>query len=159
MNIFKNKQTAEYKEKERYRLRKARIWGYKFGKKYGIGSRIAKANAWADGHRRKTAGILFSVNTCIYLIGFVLCFSGADASSNSIKNPIEDFAQVQPIFSQMHRIEDMKTVQKATFVQMSNRATALKKEVDSLMAKTGKTHQDSVLALQKYEELKTIMNK
>ena len=159
MSIFKNKQTAEYKEKERYRLRKARIWGYKFGKKYGIGSRIAKANAWADGHRRKTAGILFSVSTCIYLIGFVLCFSGADASSNSIKNPIEDFAQVQPIFSQMHRIEDMKTVQKATFVQMSNRATALKKEVDSLMAKTGKTHQDSVLALQKYEELKTIMNK
>ena len=159
MSIFKNKQTAEYKEKERYRLRKARIWGYKFGKKYGIGSRIAKANAWADGHRRKTAGILFSVNTCIYLIGFVLCFSGADASSNSINNPIEDFAQVQPIFSQMHRIEDMKTVQKATFVQMSNRATALKKEVDSLMAKTGKTHQDSVLALQKYEELKTIMNK
>ena len=159
MNIFKNKQTAEYKEKERYRLRKARIWGYKFGKKYGIGSRIAKANAWADGHRRKTAGILFSVNTCIYMIGFVLCFSGADASSNSIKNPIEDFAQVQPIFSQMHRIEDMKTVQKATFVQLSNRATMLKKEVDSLMAKTGKTHQDSVLALQKYEELKTIMNK
>ena len=159
MNIFKNKQTAEYKEKERYRLRKARIWGYKFGKKYGIGSRIAKANAWADGHRRKTAGILFSVNTCIYLIGFVLCFSGADASSNSIKNPIEDFAQVQPIFSQMHRIEDMKTVQKATFVRMSNRATVLKKEVDSLMAKSNKTHQDSVLALQKYEELKTIMNK
>ena len=159
MSIFKNKQTAEYKEKERYRLRKARIWGYKIGKKYGIGSRIAKANAWADGHRRKTAGILFSVNFCIYLIGFVLCFSGADASSSSIKNPIEDFAQVQPIFSQMHRIEDMKTVQKATFVQMSNRATMLKKEVDSLMAKTEKTHQDSVLALQKYEELKTIMNK
>ena len=159
MSIFKNKQTAEYKEKERYRLRKARIWGYKFGKKYGIGSRIAKANAWADGHRRKTAGILFSVNTCIYLIGFVLCFSGADASSNSIKNPIEDFAQVQPIFSRMHRIEDMKTVQKATFVQLSNRATVLKKEVDSLMAKTDKTHQDCVLALQKYEELQALMGK
>ena len=159
MSIFKNKQTAEYKEKERYRLRKARIWGYKFGKKYGIGSRIAKANAWADCHRRKTAGILFSVNTCIYLIGFVLCFSGADASSNSIKNPIEDFAQVQPIFSRMHRIEDMKTVQKATFVQLSNRATVLKKEVDSLMAKSNKTHQDSVLALQKYEELQALMGK
>ena len=159
MSVFKNKQTAEYKEKERYRLRQARIWGYKFGKKYGMGSRIAKANAWADGHRRKTAGILFSVNFCIYLIGFVLCFSGADSGSNSIKNPIEDFAQVQPIFSQMHHIEDLKTVQKATFVQMSNRATVLKQEVDSLMAKADKTHQDSVLALQKYEELKTIMNK
>ena len=55
MNIFKNKQTNEYKEKERYRLRKARVWGYKIGKKYGIGEKIAKANAWADGHRRKTA--------------------------------------------------------------------------------------------------------
>ena len=68
MNIFKNKQTHEYKEKERYRQRKARICGYKLGKKYSIGDKIAKANVWADGHRRKTAGILFSVNFCIYLI-------------------------------------------------------------------------------------------
>ena len=160
MNIFKNKQTPEYKEKERYRLRKARLWGYKMGKKYGINEKIAKANAWADGHRRKTAGILFSVNTCIYLIGFLLCMSGSDAEgSGMIKDPMQDLAQVQPIFSQLHRIEDMKTVQKKTYVQLSNRAVTLKREVDSLMAMPGKTHQDSVLALQKYDELKTIMNK
>ena len=159
MNIFKNKQTPEYKEKERYRLRKARLWGYKMGKKYGIGEKVAKANAWADGHRRKTAGILFSVNTCIYLIGFILCMSGSDANGNSIQDPMQDLAQVQPIFSQLHRIEDMKTVQKKTYVQLSNRAVTLKREVDSLMAMPGKTHQDSVLALQKYDELKTIMNK
>ena len=92
MNIFKNKQTNEYKEKERYRLRKARVWGYKIGKKYGIGEKIAKANAWADGHRRKTAGILFSVNTCIYLIGFVLCMSGSEADGSSFKDPMQDTA-------------------------------------------------------------------
>ena len=158
MNIFKNKQTNEYKEKERYRLRKARVWGYKIGKKYGIGEKIAKANAWADGHRRKTAGILFSVNTCIYLIGFVLCMSGSEADG-SIKDPMQDLAQIQPMFSQLHRIEDMKTVQKKTYVQLSHRAVKLKREVDSLMAMPGKTHQDSVLALQKYDELNTIMNK
>ena len=158
MNIFKNKQTHEYKEKERYRLRKARLWGYKMGKKYGIGEKVAKANAWADGHRRKTAGILFSVNTCIYLIGFLLCMSGSDADGNGIQDPMQDLAQVQPIFSQLHRIEDMKTVQKKTYVQLSNRAVTLKREVDSLMAMPGKTHQDSVLALQKYDELQTIMN-
>ena len=159
MNIFKNKQTHEYKEKERYRQRKARIWGYKFGKKYGISDKIAKANAWADGHRRKTAGILFSVNTCIYIIGFLLCMSGSEADGNSIKDPMQDFAQVQPIFSQLHRIEDMKAVQKRTYVQLSNRAVKLKREVDSLMAKSRKTHQDSVLALAKYEELQTIIGK
>lgn len=158
MNIFKNKQTNEYKEKERYRLRKARVWGYKIGKKYGIGEKIAKANAWADGHRRKTAGILFSVNTCIYLIGFILCMSGSEADG-SIKDPMQDLAQIQPMFSQLHRIEDMKTVQKKTYVQLSHRAVKLKREVDSLMAMPGKTHQDSVLALQKYDELNTIMNK
>ena len=158
MNIFKNKQTNEYKEKERYRLRKARAWGYKIGKKYGIGEKIAKANAWADGHRRKTAGILFSVNTCIYLIGFILCMSGSEVDS-SIKDPMQDLAQIQPMFSQLHRIEDMKTVQKKTYVQLSHRAVKLKREVDSLMAMPGKTHQDSVLALQKYDELNTIMNK
>ena len=159
MNIFKNKQTHEYKEKERYRLRKARVWGYKIGKKYGIGEKIAKANAWADGHRRKTAGILFSVNTCIYLIGFVLCMSETEADGSSIKAPMLDLAQIQPMFSQLHRIEDMKTVQKKTYVQLSHRAVKLKREVDSLMAMPGKTHQDSVLALQKYDELNTIMNK
>ena len=159
MNIFKNKQTNEYKEKERYRMRRARIWGYKMGKKYGIGEKIAKANAWADGHRRKTAGILFSVNATIYIVGFLLCMSGNDASGNSIQDPMQDLAQIQPMFSQLHRIEDMKTVQKHTYVQLSNRAVRLKREVDSLMAMPGKTHQDSVLALQKYDELKMIMNK
>lgn len=159
MNIFKNKQTNEYKEKERYRLRKARVWGYKIGKKYGIGEKIAKANAWADVHRRKTAGILFSVNTCIYLIGFVLCMSGSEADGSSIKDPMQDLAQIQPMFSQLHRIEDMKTVQKNTFAQLGNRVVSLKHEVDSLMNKPDKTHQDSVLALAKYEELQTIMGK
>ena len=159
MKIFRNKQTNAYKEKERYRLRRARIWGYKLGKKYGIGEKIAKANAWADGHRRKTAGILFSVNFCIYLIGFLLCMSEESGGSSSIKDPIQDFVQVQPIFSQLHRIEDMKTVQKNTYAQLGNRVVSLKHEVDSLMALPDKTHQDSVLALAKYEELKMIMNK
>ena len=159
MNIFKNKQTNEYKEKERYRLRSARVWGYKMGKKYGIGDKIAKANAWAEGHRRKTAGILLSVNATIYLIGFLMCFSGNDANSSSIKDPIQDFAQVQPIFSQLHHIENMKSVEKSAFVQLSHRATQLKREVDSLMMKPHKTHQDSVQALAKYEELQTIMDK
>ena len=158
MKIFRNKQTNEYKEKERYRLRKARIWGYKLGKKYGIGEKVAKANVWADGHRRKTAGILFSVNFCIYLIGFLLCMS-EEGNSSSIKDPIQDFAQVQPIFSQLHRIQDMKEVEKNTFVNLSNRVVTLKHEVDSLMAKPNKSHADSVLALAKYEELQTIMNK
>ena len=158
MNIFKNKQTNEYKEKERYRLRKARIWGYKMGKKYGIGEKVAKANTWADGHRRKTAGILFSVNFCIYLIGFLLCMSD-EGNSSSIKDPMQDFAQVQPIFSQLHHIQNMKEVEKNTFVKLSDRVVTLKHEVDSLMAKTDKTHADSVQALAKYEELKTLMNK
>ena len=157
MKIFKNKQTPEYKEKERYRLRKARIWGYKLGKKYGIGEKISMANAWADGHRRKAAGILFSVNATIYVIGFLLCMSGDD--NNNINDPMQDFSQIQPMFAQLHRIEDMKTVQKNTFAQLGNRIVNLKHEVDSLMNKPDKTHQDSVLALAKYDELKTLMKK
>ena len=157
MKIFKNKQTPEYKEKERYRVRKARIWGYKLGKKYGIGEKISMANAWADGHRRKAAGILFSVNATIYVIGFLLCMSGND--NNNINDPMQDFSQIQPMFAQLHRIEDMKTVQKNTFAQLGNRIVNLKHEVDSLMNKPDKTHQDSVLALAKYDELKTLMKK
>ena len=115
------------------------------------------ANAWADGHRRKAAGILFSVNATIYVIGFLLCMSGND--NNNINDPMQDFSQIQPMFAQLHRIEDMKTVQKNTFAQLGNRIVNLKHEVDSLMNKPDKTHQDSVLALAKYDELKTLMKK
>ena len=97
------------------------------------------------------------MNATIYVIGFLLCMSGND--SNSINDPMQDFAQVQPMFAQLHRIEDMKTVQKNTIVTLSNRAVRLKHEVDSLMAKPSKTHADSVLALEKYDELQMIMNK
>ena len=82
-----------------------------------------------------------------------------ESNSSSIKDPMQDFAQVQPIFSQLHRIEDMKTVQKNTYAQLGNRVVTLKREVDSLMALPDKTHADSVQALAKYEELKTMMNK
>ena len=50
-------------------------------------------------------------------------------------------------------------MQKNTYAQLGNRVVSLKHEVDSLMALPDKTHQDSVLALAKYEELKMIMNK
>ena len=158
MNIFKNKQTPEYKEKQRHRLRMARIWGYRIGKKYQIGDRINKANVWANANRRKAAGIALAVNFCIYLIGFGMCFADGKAS-NGIADPMQDFAAVQPMFAQIHRIHDMKLVEKSSFVALSNRAVRLKHEVDSLMAMPGKTHRDSVLALEKYDELKMIMNK
>ena len=158
MNIFKNKQTPEYKEKQRHRLRMARIWGYRIGKKYQIGDRINKANAWANAHRRKAVGITLAVNFCIYLIGFAMCFADSKAN-NGITDPIQDFAAVQPMFAQIHHIHDMKQVEKSSFVALTGRVVKLKHEVDSLMDMPGKTHQDSILALEKYDELKMIMNK
>jgi hypothetical protein len=53
----------------------------------------------------------------------------------------------------------MKLVEKSSFVALTGRAVRLKYEVDSLLAKPGKTHADSVLALEKYDELQMIMNK
>ena len=158
MTIFKNKQTPEYKEKQRHRLRMARIWGYRIGKKYQIGDRINKANAWANAHRRKAVGITLAVNFCIYLIGFGMCFADSKAN-NGITDPIQDFAAVQPMFAQIHHIHDMKQVEKSSFVALTGRVVKLKHEVDSLMDMPGKTHQDSILALEKYDELKMIMNK
>ena len=158
MNIFKNKQTPEYKEKQRHRLRMARIWGYRIGKKYQIGDRINKANAWANAHRRKAVGITLAVNFCIYLIGFAMCFADSKAN-NGITDPMQDFAAVQPMFAQIHHIHEMKQVEKSSFVALTGRVVKLKHEVDSLMDMPGKTHQDSILALEKYDELKMIMNK
>ena len=158
MNIFKNKQTPEYKEKQRHRLRMARIWGYRIGKKYQIGDRINKANAWANAHRRKAVGITLAVNFCIYLIGVGMCFADSKAN-NGIADPMQDFAAVQPMFAQIHHIHDMKQVEKSSFVALTGRVVKLKHEVDSLMDMPGKTHQDSILALEKYDELKMIMNK
>ena len=156
MNIFKNKQTPEYKEKQRHRLRIARIWGYRIGKKYQIGDRINKANVWANAHRRKAAGIALAVNFCIYLIGFGMCFADTKAN-NGIADPISQFAEIQPMFAQLHHIEDMKHVHKQSYLQLGNRIVGLKKDVDSLMALPRKTHDDSVRVLLKYDELQELI--
>ena len=156
MNIFKNKHTPEYKEKQRHRLRMARIWGYRIGKKYQIGDRINKANAWANAHRRKAAGIALAVNFCIYLIGFGMCFSSSKFDGGII-DPMPQFAEIQPMFAQLHHIEDMKHVHKQSYLQLGNRIVGLKKDVDSLMALPRKTHADSVRVLQEYDELQELI--
>ena len=156
MNIFKNKQTPEYKEKQRHRLRLARIWGYRIGKKYQIGDRINKANVWANAHRRKAAGITLAVNSLIYLIGFGMCFSDS-RNDNGITDPMPQLAEIQPIFTKLHRIENMKHVHQQSYLQLGNRIVGLKKDVDSLMALPHKTHTDSVTVLQKYDELQELI--
>lgn len=156
MKIFKNKQTPEYKEKERYRLRRARIWGYKLGKKYGISEKIAKANAWADGHRKKTAAITIACLTLLLVIGSISTFSetGEDKQESNFMSGI---APVNPMFRGLQRIQDAKSYQVSQMEGLALKGKAIKHELDSLVSLPFKTKKDSTEIIIRYRQLEMIV--
>ena len=85
-----------------------------------------------------------------------MCFSDSKVD-NGITDPMPQLAEIQPIFTNLHRIENMKQVHQQSYLQLGNRIVGLKKDVDSLMALPKKTHADSVTVLQKYDELQELI--
>ncbi len=156
MNIFKNKQTHEYKEKERYRLRRARIWGYKIGKKYAIGDKLAKANAWADGHRKETAAITIACLTLLLVIGTISTFSEAGEDKQD-SNFMSGIAPVNPMFRGLQRIQDAKSYQVSQMEGLALKGKAIKHELDSLVSLPFKTKKDSTEIIIRYRQLEMIV--
>ena len=156
MKIFKNKQTPEYKEKERYRLRRARIWGYKLGKKYGISEKIAKANAWADGNRKETAAITIACLTLLLVIGTISTFSEAGVDKQD-SNFMSGIAPVNPMFRGLQRIQDAKSYQVSQMEGLALKGKTIKHELDSLVSLPFKTKKDSTEIIIRYRQLEMIV--
>jgi hypothetical protein len=122
--------------------------------------RIEKANSWAKSHPKATFG--WTVGLLLFSFAVSLCLTLASANGGGRQNPdtleMGTISDVTPMFDGFHRIQQAKTYQTKQVGSMITDGQRVKHELDSLVSKPYKTHEDSVQIIIRYRQLENIVN-
>ena len=151
MGLFrKNKKTKESRHTRMFRLF---LW-YLF-KKTRCRERIEKANRWAELNKGRTAAMTVGTLFLLLIIGSVMTLTGKDEPEMNI---IDGIAEVNPMFQGLQQIQDAKAYQLSQVEKLTMRGQALKRELDSLIHVSVKSHDDSLQIIIKHRQLELIVN-
>jgi len=104
--------------------------------KFKLSEKIAKANQWADKHKKRVSVITISMLMLSLIIGSWLTLT----STYNEADMLSDFTEVKPAFDGIRRIQRLKSMQ-----------------VDQTVELTNKGHQDSVDIMVKYRQLELVV--
>ena len=144
------------KSKESRVVRHMRIMLWRLITHFKFRERIAKANAWADRHRKTTAA-------CTVVTLLLLLITGTISSPTDTReqkqeqNIMEDIEQVGSMFRGLQRIQDAKTYQVSQIDGLAMKGKAIKHELDSLVKLPFKTKKDSTEIIIRYRQLEMIV--
>ena len=106
----KSRQKRGTEGRESLFVRQARILLWRLFTRFKCRERIAKANAWADAHRRETAAITVSSLTLLLVIGTYSSLPDGTEDWHE-GNFMSGIAPVNPMFRGLQRIQDAKSYQ------------------------------------------------
>ena len=152
----KSNKRHDKKRKESRIFRHTRIILWKLFTRFKCRERIAKANAWADRHRRKTAGYTIATLLFLLIIGTVSSLTDLRGQKQE-QNIMEDIEQVGSMFKGLQRIQDAKTYHVSQLDGLAMRGQAIKHELDSLVRLPFKTKKDSTEIIVRYRQLEMIV--
>lgn len=121
--------------------------------KFKFKDKIAKANQWADKHKKRVSVITISMLMLSLVIGSWLTLT----STYNEADMLSDFTEVKPAFDGIRRIQRLKSMQVDQTVELTNKGQQLKHELDSLVRLPIKSHQDSVDIVVKYRQLELVV--
>ena len=121
--------------------------------KFKLSEKIAKANEWADKHKKKVSVITISTLMLSLILGTWLTLT----STYNEADMLSGFAEVKPAFEGIHRIQRLKSMQVDQTVELTNKGQQLKHDLDSLVRLPMKSHQDSVDIMVKYRQLELVV--
>lgn len=125
----------------------------KLKNKFKLSEKIAKANEWADKHKKKVSIITIGTLMLSLIIGSWLTLT----STYNEADMLSGFAEVKPAFEGIHRIQRLKSMQVDQTVELTNKGLQLKHDLDSLVRLPMKSHQDSVDIMVKYRQLELVV--
>ena len=137
-------------------VRQARILLWRLFTRFKCRERIAKANAWADAHRRETAAITISSLTLLLVIG-MFSFVPEAAEDGHEGNFMSGIAPVNPMFRGLQRIQDAKSYHVSQVEGLALKGKAIKHELDSLVSLPFKTRKDSTEIIIRHRQLEMIV--
>lgn len=121
--------------------------------KLKLSEKIAKANQWADKHKKRVSVITISLLMLSLIIGSWLTLT----STYNEADMLSDFTEVKPAFDGIRRIQRLKSMQVDQTVELTNKGQQLKHDLDSLVRLPVKSHQDSVDIVVKYRQLELVV--
>lgn len=121
--------------------------------KFKLSEKIAKANQWADKHKKRVSVITISMLMLSLIIGSWLTLT----STYNEADMLSDFTEVKPAFDGIRRIQRLKSMQVDQTVELTNKGQQLKHDLDSLVRLPIKSHQDSVDIVVKYRQLELVV--
>ena len=121
--------------------------------KFKFKDKIAKANQWADKHKKQVSVITISMLMLSLIIGSWLTLT----STYNEADMLSDFTEVKPAFDGIRRIQRLKSMQVDQTVELTNKGQQLKLDLDSLVRLPVKSHQDSVDIVVKYRQLELVV--
>ena len=121
--------------------------------KFKLSEKIAKANQWADKHKKRVSVITISMLMLSLIIGNWLTLT----STYNEADMLSDFTEVKPAFDGIRRIQRLKSMQVDQTVELTNKGQQLKHDLDSLVRLPVKSHQDSVDIMVKYRQLELVV--
>ena len=121
--------------------------------KFKFKDKIAKANQWADKHKKRVSVITISMLMLSLVIGSWLTLT----STYNEADMLSDLTEVKPAFDGIRRIQRLKSMQVDQTVELTNKGQQLKHDLDSLVRLPVKSHQDSVDIVVKYRQLELVV--
>lgn len=121
--------------------------------KFKFKDKIAKANLWADKHKKRVSVITISMLMLSLIIGSWLTLT----STYNEADMLSGFTEVKPAFDGIRRIQRLKSMQVDQTVELTNKGQQLKHDLDSLVRLPVKSHQDSVDIVVKYRQLELVV--
>ena len=121
--------------------------------KFKLKDKIAKANQWADKHKKRVSVITISMLMLSLIIGTWLTLTSTYNESDMMTG----LSDVKPAFDGIRRIQRLKSMQVDQTVELTNKGQQLKHDLDSLVRLPVKNHQDSVDIVVKYRQLELVV--
>ena len=121
--------------------------------KFKLKDKIAKANQWADKHKKRVSVITISMLMLSLIIGTWLTLTSTYNESDMMTG----LSDVKPAFDGIRRIQRLKSMQVDQTVELTNKGQQLKHDLDSLVRLPVKSHKDSVDIMVKYRQLELVV--
>jgi len=122
--------------------------------KLKLKNKIAKANQWADRHKKRVSLITIGTLMLSLVVGSWLTLT----STYNEADMMSGLSDVKPAFDGIRRIQRLKSLQVEQTTDLTNRGQRLKHDLDSLIRLPVKSHKDSMDIMVKYRQLEIVVD-
>ena len=150
------------KDLPRYK-RKLRYACWRISEYWRVRNKVEKCNQWATDNKKTFFALVVGTLVFASVATFISILYDLTKATSVKEQPdfsgrTEKIENIQPMMNGLRQIEETKKNEKLELKQLTDKGVAIHKELDSLLAISEKSHEDSIRSVQDYRQLQHIVN-